>query len=55
MIDKNHVYIIPTTEKEFLIEREYRINILKNCGIYMIQNLINNYLYIGSSINRKEN
>ena len=39
------------TEQEFLEQREERLKILKNCGIYIIQNLVNGNIYIGSSIN----
>jgi group I intron endonuclease len=39
------------TEQEFLDQREERLKILKNCGIYIIQNLVNGKVYIGSSSN----
>lgn len=39
------------TEEEFIVQREFRLKTLKNCGIYIIQNKINNHKYIGSSIN----
>ena len=35
-------------------ERELKLKVLKNCGIYIIQNTINNHVYIGSSINLKQ-
>jgi group I intron endonuclease len=35
-------------------ERELKVKILRNCGIYIIQNNINNHIYIGSSINVKK-
>ena len=41
------------TEQEFLEQREERLRILKNCGIYVIKNLINGNIYIGSSVNIK--
>jgi len=41
------------TEQEFLEQREERLKILKNCGIYIIRNLVNNKIYIGSSVNIK--
>lgn len=41
------------TEQEFLAQREERLKILQNCGIYIIQNLINGNIYIGSSSNIK--
>lgn len=40
--------------EEGLKERELKIKTLKNCGIYIIQNNINNHIYIGSSINIKK-
>lgn len=40
--------------KEGVKERELKVKILKNCGIYIIQNNINNHIYIGSSINVKK-
>jgi len=42
------------TEQEFFAQREERIKILKNCGIYVIRNLINDKIYIGSSVNIKK-
>lgn len=42
------------TEQEFLAQREERLKILENCGIYVIRNLINNNIYIGSSVNIKK-
>jgi group I intron endonuclease len=39
------------TEQEFFKQREERLKILKNCGIYIIKNLVNNKIYIGSSVN----
>lgn len=41
------------TEQEFLAQREERLKILKNCGIYIIQNLVNGNIYVGSSSNIK--
>ena len=41
------------TEQEFLDQKEKRLQILQNCGIYIIQNLVNENIYIGSSINIK--
>jgi len=40
--------------EEGLKERELKIKTLRNCGIYIIQNSINNHIYIGSSINIKK-
>lgn len=40
--------------EEGLKERELKVKILRNCGIYIIQNSINNHIYIGSSINIKK-
>jgi len=37
--------------KEGILEREFRLKTLRNCGIYIIQNKINNHCYIGSSKN----
>lgn len=42
------------TEQEFLAQREERLKILENCGIYVIRNLINDNIYIGSSVNIKK-
>jgi group I intron endonuclease len=42
------------TEKEFLEQREQRLKILKNCGVYIIRNIVNNNIYIGSSVNIKK-
>ena len=39
------------TEQEFLEQREERLRILKNCGIYIIRNLVNDKIYVGSSVN----
>lgn len=39
------------TEQEFLEQREERLKFLKNCGIYIIQNVVNGNIYVGSSIN----
>jgi group I intron endonuclease len=39
------------TEQEFFEQKEERLKILKNCGIYIIKNLVNNKIYIGSSVN----
>lgn len=44
----------PTTEEEFLAQREYRLKTLFNCGIYVIKNNVNNKMYIGSSTNIKQ-
>jgi group I intron endonuclease len=44
----------PTTEEEFLAQREYRLKLLFNCGIYAIKNKINGKMYIGSSYNIKQ-
>lgn len=40
--------------EEGLKERQSKLKLLKNCGIYFIQNKINNHIYIGSSRNIKE-
>jgi group I intron endonuclease len=40
--------------EEGIKERELKVKILKNCGIYIIQNNINKHIYIGSSINVKK-
>jgi len=37
--------------EEGLKERQLKLKILRNCGIYVIQNKINNHIYIGSSSN----
>lgn len=42
------------TEQEFLEQREQRLEILKNCGVYIIRNIVNNNIYIGSSVNIKK-
>jgi group I intron endonuclease len=42
------------TEQEFFAQREERLKILKNCGIYVIRNLVNDNIYIGSSVNVKK-
>ena len=42
------------TEQEFFVQREERIRILKNCGIYVIRNIVNDNIYIGSSVNIKK-
>lgn len=39
------------TEEEFFAQREERLKILKNCGIYFIRNIVNDKIYIGSSVN----
>lgn len=41
------------TEQEFFEQREERLKILKNCGIYIIRNLVNDKIYVGSSVNIK--
>lgn len=40
--------------EEGLKERQSKLKLLKNCGIYFIQNKINNHIYIGSSLNIKQ-
>ena len=40
--------------EEGIKERELKLKVFKNCGIYVIQNTINNHIYIGSSINLKQ-
>jgi len=40
--------------EEGIKERELKLKTLRNCGIYIIQNNINNHIYIGSSINIKK-
>ena len=35
------------TEKEFFEQREERVKIFKNCGIYIIRNVINDNIYVG--------
>lgn len=40
--------------EEGIKERELKLKILKNCGIYVIKNNVNNNIYIGSSINLKQ-
>jgi len=40
--------------EEGLKERQLKLKILRNCGIYIIQNKINNHIYIGSSVNIKQ-
>lgn len=42
------------TEQEFFAQREERLRILKNCGVYVIRNLVNDNIYIGSSVNIKK-
>lgn len=37
--------------EEGIKERELKLKVFKNCGIYIIQNTINNHIYIGSSSN----
>jgi group I intron endonuclease len=42
------------SEQEFFEQREERLKILKNCGIYIIRNLVNDKIYVGSSVNIKK-
>lgn len=39
---------------EYTEYRKERVNIFRNCGVYIINNKINNHNYIGSSVNIKK-